>query len=61
MHGRSSWKAMRRRPFWQQGAGKWRMIENGRTSGHNDATCMAETISPASFDHPLQLLRRLRS
>eukprot|EP00971_Amphidinium_carterae_P285171 5660863-Amphidinium_carterae.1 len=52
---------MRRRPFWQRGAAKWRMIDNGRTSGHNEAAFMSETISTSSFDAPVQLLRRLRS
>eukprot|EP00971_Amphidinium_carterae_P196916 3908346-Amphidinium_carterae.1 len=60
IYGNLGWKAMRRRPFWQRGAGKWRMIDNGRTSGHNQASFMSETITTSSFDAPVQLLRGLR-
>eukprot|EP00971_Amphidinium_carterae_P009722 191732-Amphidinium_carterae.1 len=52
---------MRRRAIWQQGGSKWRMIDNAKASGHNAVTAMGETISTASFDTPLQILRRLRA
>eukprot|EP00971_Amphidinium_carterae_P250177 4966182-Amphidinium_carterae.1 len=38
-----------------------RMIDNAKASGHNAVTAMAETVATASFDTPLQILRRLRA
>eukprot|EP00971_Amphidinium_carterae_P325633 6456003-Amphidinium_carterae.1 len=52
---------MRRRAIWQHGAAKWRMIDNAKTSGHNDITQMQETIVTATFDTPILVLRRLRA
>ena len=41
--GKGGWKAIRRRCIWSETAQKFRMIDNARTSRHNEAATTLET------------------
>ena len=54
---RGAWKAIRRYAIWQNG--KIRGTDNARTSGHNAAAFMMETIMTGPPDLALQILKWL--
>ena len=44
---------------WEQAKGRWRAIDNGRPSGHNDAAEHNERIHTTSVDMGLAIVQRL--
>ena len=45
---------------WQPGAGKWRVIDNGRTAAHNDSLATTERIHTTTAEMGAVAMRRLR-
>ena len=48
--GNKNWRAMRRRVVWQLSAGKFRAIDNAKTSLTNAGAWLIETITAVPFD-----------
>ena len=59
--GRGGWRAIRRRCIYQESHGKYRLIDNCRTSLHNSAATASETISTVPSDIAVQNFMFLRS
>jgi len=59
-HGVGQWRPLIRFAVWQAGAGKWRVIDNGRTALHNDAMSTGERIHTTSIDMGVAVIRKLR-
>ena len=60
-YGKGAWRAMVRFALWQDTRQKWRLIDNGRTSRHNDAHRTSEKIHITSVEMGIAIAQRLRS
>ena len=58
--GRGRWRPLVRFAVWQAGAQKYRVIDNGRTAGHNYTLSTCERIHTASIESGAAMIRRLR-
>eukprot|EP00974_Lingulodinium_polyedra_P126451 11198311-Lingulodinium_polyedra.AAC.1 len=56
-YGRGLWRCIRRSAHWEENHGKFRNIDNARTSGHNAAAVLVETIWNPPFDMAGLILR----
>ena len=57
--GRAKWRALRRFCIWQDGAGKWRLMDDAKASGHNSAATAWERIHTTCREAGIFLLALL--
>ena len=58
--GHGQWRPLVRVAVWQEGAQKYRIIDNGRAGGHNHTLSTDERIHTASVESGVAKMRRLR-
>jgi len=58
--GPGQWRCLVRFAVWQAGSSKYRVIDNGRTAGHNATLSTDERIHTATVESGAAMLRRLR-
>ena len=58
--GRRKWRPLIRFATWQAGAGKWRLIDNGRSASHNWSLEADERIHTTSVRAGAAIARRMR-
>ena len=59
-YGIGNWRCLIRFATWQSGAMKWRVIDNGRSAGHNWTLEADERIHTTSVEMGCAIVRRLR-
>ena len=57
--GEGQWRPIKRFAVWEASTNKWRAIDNGRSSGHNDAADLFERIHTTSTDMGLAVAQKL--
>ena len=60
-YGPGQWRALRRRLIWQEGHETFRIIDNARSSCHNFAACLKETIHTVPYGITVQNAKFVRS